>query len=300
VNVLDLSQVRESAALTRARRELPYPIARAARLVQQTTDPKDTYEAVMMAAETTTTILGITAIAWAREYGVVTPALEQVQQAFVTRGASWGHWADAFASLDLPVHQRADDALPGMGDALKKPAKGKPGMASDLKEFNEERNRRAHNSGPRNKVEAAERAAAYFPVLERVLERSSFLAQAPWILVRDTKLRRRENDFLVHASRAMGDHPDFEFVELTTPQALAEEVFYLQTPTRFIDLTPLVVMRQCPTCHQQEVAFADKVDPKKGVVLKTFDRGHLLFDPLLADEARTLVGAIGPEAGQAG
>jgi hypothetical protein len=180
-----------------------------------------------------------------------------------------------------------------MAGALKL-GRGGTGLVADLTQFTEERNLWAHGGGPHNRVEAAERVAVLMPVLERILERSAFLAETPWVLVDDSKLRRREGDFQVQASKAMGDHPDFDYLELITSQPLAEDVFYLLSPHGPIDLTPLVVMRQCPTCHQREVAYADRIDSKHGVALKTFDRGHLLFDATLVEEARHLVLADNP------
>jgi hypothetical protein len=176
--------------------------------------------------------------------------------------------------------------------------KGGAGLEADLKQMVEERNRWAHGGGPRNNLDAAERLHDVLPAFERALDRSRFLAGVPWILTNDSKLRRREGDFQIQASRAMGDHPDFDYMVFTSPQALAEDVFYLRTPDGALDMTPLVVMRPCPTCHQREVAYADRVDAHDGVALKTFDRGHVLFDKSLVGEVRELVhdDGKGPES----
>ena len=53
-------------------------------------------------------------------------------------------------------------------------------------------------------------------------------------------------------------------------------------------MTPLVVMRQCPECHQREVAYADRLDAREGVSFKTFDRGHVMYDSTLVEELRAL------------
>jgi hypothetical protein len=44
------------------------------------------------------------------------------------------------------------------------------------------------------------------------------------------------------------------------------------------------------------VAYADKVDGRDGVALKTFDRGHVLYDVTLVDELQHLVGGHGTTA----
>ena len=283
----ELARVRDSEALTWARGALPYPIARAARSVQLAADSKDAYEAILRAADATTTVLGITATAWARHNGAVTRDLDELQEAFAGRGISQGLWRSVFVSVGRAM-QEHPMALHGMAEAVRS-GRGGTWLKSDLQKLTEERNLWAHGAGPHDRMEAAERLAQFVPLLERALQELAFLAEIPWVLVNDAKLRRRTDDFQVHASKAMGDHPDFDVMEFTVANPVAEDVFYLLTTHGLIDLAPLVVMEQCTTCHQRELAYADKIDDKRGVVLKTFDRGHVIFDPQLVDEIRNLI-----------
>lgn len=87
----------------------------------------------------------------------------------------------------------------------------------------------------------------------------------------------------------MGDHPDFDVMSFYADQPLADDNFYLMTKQEPIDLTPLVVIRPCPTCHQSEVAHADRFDSSKGLMLKTFDRGHVFYDQLLVEEVKEML-----------
>ena len=168
-------------------------------------------------------------------------------------------------------------ALPGMADAVKS-GRGGTWLKSDLQQLTEERNLWAHGAGPRTRVEAAGRVAQFLPLLERAITELGFLAEIPWMLVNDAKLRRRAVDFQVHASKAMGDHPDFDVMEFTVVQAVAEEVFYLLTTHGLIDLHRLVVMEQCADLSSTRTRLRRQIDDKRGVVLKTFDRGHVNFD----------------------
>ncbi|RZU32490.1 hypothetical protein BKA19_2185 [Blastococcus saxobsidens] len=266
--------------------------------MQQSGDLKDAYENVLRAAETLSIVLGIISTIWAREHHVLTPELDQLQRGFA-RGVAWGHWLDVVRSIDRPM-ARHESALPGMADALKL-KKGKTGLEPDLRQLLHERNRWAHGAGPRNNLEASERLGGVAPAFLRAVEAARFMAESPWLLVHDVKLRRREGDFHVQALSAMGDHPDFEHRSFTSPTPLAEDVFYLQSADGALDLTPLVVMRPCPTCHQKEVAYADRLEGKNRVALKTFDRGHVLVDDTLADEVRALVRSEpAPETSEAG
>jgi hypothetical protein len=286
IDALDMATLRDSEALSEARLVMPYPVARAVRAVQHAGDMKDAYEAVLRGSETLTVVMGATATAWARHYGVLTVQLTDLQEAYVRGGVSQGHWQQALASIAAPMAS-SPHPLPGLVDSLKR-GKGGTGLLADLQEMVEERNRWAHGSAPRTNLEAAERLEVVLPKFLDALERARFLADIPWVLTTDVKLRRREGDFQIQASRAMGDHPDFDYFVFSSGQPLAEGIFYLRAPDASIDLTPLVVMRPCPTCHQPEVAYADKVDERRRVVLKTFDRGHILFDQGLEVEVREL------------
>ncbi len=283
------------SVLTASRQTLPYPVARAARAVQLSTDPMDVYRAVLRCAEATCIVLGVTSVAWARHYGVVTKELTALQGAYLDRGVSQGHWLTAARSLERPMSTH-EAAPPRLAEALR-PRKG-GGLLTDLEELLQERNRAAHGAEPHNRLEAADRNHLLVPVLERALMAASFLRNIEWVITRNSQFRRRQGKFEVSAYRAMSDHPDFELVNFITDQPLADDIFYARTPVATIDLTPLIVLRNCPVCRQAEVAHADRLDPKKGVSLKTFDRGHPLFDAALSDEVRTLLG--GPEAAGTG
>ncbi|SOE03497.1 hypothetical protein [Blastococcus haudaquaticus] len=286
IGALDLTRVRNSGILSQARHDLPYPIARAARIVQQAPTMKETYEAVLRAAEAISTVLGISATLWARRYGVTTTELRKLQRAF-QRNVSWGVWTDAARSVQGPMAGHPH-ALPGMAEALRSGKVGTP-LVSDLQDLAKERNRWAHGRGPRNQLEASQRLEEVYPLFERALSNAGFLGGVTWILVNDSKLQRRERDFQIRAAKGMGDHPDFDVMTFTSPTALAEDTFYLLTPDGPMDMTPLVVFRPCPACHQQEVAYAEGLDDRKGVAFKTFDRGHVVYDSSLVEELRHLV-----------
>lgn len=284
----------EDSAFATAREVLPYPVARAARSVQLATDPADAYRALLRCAEATSIVLGITATAWARQHGIVSKELQSLQTAYLERGVSQGHWLAVARSLERPLRQH-DAAIPGMAEGLRA-GKRASGLLADLGELLQERNLAAHGGDPQTRMEAAERALRMRPILARALTAASFLSKCDWIVTRSSRYRRRERDFEVTAARAMSDHPDFEVVSFIVAQPLADDVFYLLTPDGSIDLTPLVVLRQCPQCRQPEVAYADRLDARDGVSLKSFDRGHTLFDPTLVDELRRITS----ESGSAG
>jgi hypothetical protein len=86
----------------------------------------------------------------------------------------------------------------------------------------------------------------------------------------------------------MGDHPEFERIDLDSKLPLADNNFYALAPRGPVDMSPFVVMRYCETCRQPEAFYADRIDPKQGVCLKSFGRGHVIFDPSLNEELGTI------------
>jgi hypothetical protein len=286
LSAVDVSGLQANPTLTDASRLLPYPVARATRQLQLASDAKEAYEATLRVGEILTTVLGIMAAAWAQHQHVRTDALDRLLAAMNGRGVTQGFWLDAAQSIEKPMVD-SGAGLPGLLDALKR-GKGGSGLGVDLRAVVEERNAWAHGSSPRTKAEAGERLAKLLPHVERALGQSLSLAQHNWFYVENIQYQRRDASFLITASKAMGDHPDWDRAGIRSSVAVAVESFYVSTPFGLMDLTPLVVMMQCPTCQQPEVAFVDRLDIKKGVALKSFDRGHPLFDESLVDDVRAL------------
>ena len=127
------------------------------------------------------------------------------------------------------------------------------------------------------------------PLIENALRKTSFLESVPWLLVRDVKFESRRGTFRADLGRAMNDHPDFEAAQMTNAEPLEEGKFYYSTGGRMIEMSPLVVYKYCAKCHRPEMLFADRVDPKKGVSLKSVLRGHQWFDDELAVDMAALL-----------
>jgi hypothetical protein len=295
VGTLDVSTFSSNEHLTEASRVLPYPVARAARRLQLASDAKEAYEAALRTSEVLMTVLGISAAAWAQQRGIRTDALDRLVVDLKGRGVAQGTWLTAAQSIEKPMLE-SNDGLPGMLAALRT-RKREPGLVAELDSAVRERNAWAHGAAPQSKAEAGERLAELFPPLERALVLSMPLAQHEWLFVESAEFQRREQAFLLTGLRAMGAHPDWDRTTLSSSVPVVNQSFYLQAPWGLIDLTPFVVLRHCPTCRQSEVAYADRVDPKKGVSLKTFDRAHAMFDDSLVDDVNSLLAIKGPETG---
>lgn len=272
-------------------RELQFPVARAVRALQLATDSKGQYEALLDVADALSVTLGTTVAAWLRHRGVGQEALGSLHEAYVTKGVSQGGWHQLLGQA-IRVAGDDEEAPPGLRTASQRTKGGT--LLTHLGVLVQERNRWAHGARPRNSAEAVRRVAELQPTLEAALSGSGFLADMPWVLTHSSSYQPLSGEFQVIAFRAMGDHPEFERQNLTSAVPLADDGFFVlgqQTP---IELSPLVVMRYCEKCHQQEVCYADRLDPKLGTALKSFDRGHVIFDPALDEEVQTLIEARCP------
>lgn len=277
----------ESQALTRARRDFPYPVARAARAVQTSQDPLEQYQYLLDLGEALTLALGMLSASWLRQLAPTDPSLETLYRAYLVRGVSQGHWHEVIKAAERMM-AKSDAGVPGFVDGVRS-RKGQPGVVETLKDILAERNRAAHGARPHNRAEAAAQNAELAPIAESTVARSDFLADSPWALVEGVSLRRNDRRWNVRIRRAMGDHPDFDAQTQVLDQPLANDTFYVMVGPEPLDLTPMLVMRYCDQCRQPEVCHADRVDEKAGVSLKSFARGHQVFDRDLVQEVDSLV-----------
>ena len=282
--------IARSRVLKAARESSPYPIARTVRSLQQASDPVDQYQAILDAAEAVSVVLGSLCAAWLSNFRPGCPELQQPQKSF-DRGVTLGTWHSIIRTYAQESGRHAE-VLTGSMEGLRQ-GKGGTGLLADLRILLEERNRWAHGARPHGRPETASRVSELFPHLQDVLERSEFLISSPWILVQASAYRRHERDFAIDGLSAMGDHPEFDRIIFSSKLPLANDTFYAQLEDRALDLTPFVVIRYCHLCRQREVCYADRIDAKRGVSLKSFLSGHVVFDTsLLSEIARIGQGPI--------
>jgi hypothetical protein len=275
-----------SEPLRAARNSLQFPIARAAREVQLASDHREQYDAILRAAEALTVTLAISITAAFRATGDSLTPFSSLRSAYLERGVSLGHWLAVIKAAAKPVAGRAEP-LPGMLEALRL-GKGGTGLVPALDALVEERNRWAHGAGPRNNVEAGTRLGHLGSAIEDALARVAFLRQHPWVLVSSSSYRRGPQQFAITAADIMADHPDFERSYFSSSVPLADGVVYMMTANGAVDLTPFVVMRDCPECQQSELCYADRVYENRGLSLKSFARGHVMYDIDLVPELHNL------------
>ena len=279
------SDFTRSQVLADARQGQAYPIAHTARTVQLAANPRDEYEAVLRAGEAIATCAGVSAAAALRDQVGTIPAFAELQAAFVGRGVAFGHWINVIAALNGVLRSTAEP-IDGLTEAVRPGPKG-TGLVADLSTLAQERNRWAHSGGPRTTSDATSRLETMVPALERALPRVEFLRLSPWVLVRSCALRRGRGDFSIVASDLMTDHPDFGRRDFVSSVPLAENTVYMLTGRGPVDLTPFVVVHDCPECHQTELCHADGLS-REGVILKSFARGHSMWDRELASDVERL------------
>lgn len=275
-----------SQVLSHAQVTLQYPVALAVRKLQLITSQKERYEALLDSAESLILTLGITSAAWLRSEKVGKDELEELQRQCARGGISQGHWQALIRALGTysSDHQFP---LPGAVEGFRK-IKGGLGLQTDLNTLTAERNRSAHGGRPRIDGEASLRLSEFLPVLERALDKARFLADTPWVITQSSSYQRRSGNFDVQSELAMGDHPDFVSHEFTSQFPLANDTFYAIGPKGPIDLTPFAVRRYCDTCHDLEIFYADRLIENKGLLLRSFGRGHVIYDRTLNEEIQSI------------
>lgn len=243
------------------------------------------YQHLLDLGEALTLSVGMLSAGWLRIHAPDSAALQTLHEAFHTGGVSQGHWHEVSAAAAKAMAV-SEAAIPGFVLGIQNQKKDR-GFIESVKPVLEERNRAAHGARPHNRSEAAVRNAELLPALEHAVGRAAFLADTPWVLVEGTSFRRQDHRWNARLRRAMGDHPEFDAVTEVVDFPLANDTFYVMSSTP-LDLTPMLVIRYCSQCRQPEVCYADRVDQRDGVSLKSFARGHQVFDQDLVHEMATL------------
>ncbi|MEV6549564.1 hypothetical protein AB0M57_12760 [Streptomyces sp. NPDC051597] len=289
-------------ALATARATLPHPVARAVRTLQRAHTPKDQYEAVLEAAEILAITLAVTGVSLLRgqidgrvpgddsQRERARQGLCELQKRIVQgHGATFGTWTHWLTHHLAPIADTQPDLVPGLRKALRDDGQV-PGILTDLKALQDERNRASHGDKPRSPQESALRVTECAPRLERALGKAGFLIATPWLLSVSCSYRPSSRTFHVDMQRVTGDHPDFESQSFTWAEPVANDTFYVLSPEGPpLSLAPLVASRLCTQCRQMEVCYASSVDRRTGTpIFKSFDRGHEIAVPELGDEIRAL------------
>lgn len=262
-------------------RDLPFPIARSARALGSTTDPMEQYPRLLDCAETTTVVAGVVATVWLIEQGPVSKKIRDLLDRYRRTGVTFGTWIPLIDQLIEVARSKPSDAFAQtLSSALRDSQ-----FTEHARSLLEERNRSAHGGQPRNKGDAALRLADMEPHLAAMLAALEPLSQFELLLVEGSRYSRRTEQFVVRAARMMGDHPDFRAVDLRVGSPLANETIYMSTPNGFLDLTPFLVYRFCPTCLQPEVLYADRTfSGSREVSLRAFASGHQTRDSGLYED----------------
>ncbi|MFI6943866.1 hypothetical protein ACIBI4_31805 [Streptomyces sp. NPDC050418] len=285
---------------------LPHPLARAVRALQQAHTPKDRYEAMLEAAEILAITLTVTGAAVLRGQidGRVAGSDEQrdrARQALTAlrngfpKSATFGTWTNWLDQHLGPIADTQPDLIRGLRSAVRD-AGEVPGILTDLRALQNERNRTSHGDKPRSPQESAVRTAEFRPLLERALRKADFLCGARWFLTVSCDYRPRPQTFDVVMRRVTGDHPDFESQSFTWNEPVANDTFYVLCPEGPLPLGPLVASLLCDQCKQMEICYASSIDRRTGTAMfKSFTRGHVISAPELTDELRTLPGHRPPD-----
>ncbi|MGW5471524.1 hypothetical protein [Streptomyces chartreusis] len=285
-----------SDILEHARKEFPYPVARAVHELQRAHTRKDQYEALLQAAEVLAITFSVTTAAilqgWDSEQanGVPLPLRDACLSALsdrYRRGAMFGGWTSWLSERLVPLAESHKDLIPGLWDALQDQPDS-PGLVEHLNFLRLERNRPAHFDRPQTQEEAELRAARCGPHLEQALRKAELLRNMPWLAIVSVKYRPKQREFDITAHRVMGDHPDFEPCGFTWTAPVASDALYVLYAGKPVTLSPFAASAFCAQCLRKEICYTQKLTSNKGpATLKSFDRGHEILNTELGEEIRS-------------
>jgi hypothetical protein len=137
----------------------------------------------------------------------------------------------------------------------------------------------------RSEVELRRRLVELEPALAAALELSAFLSDVTLTFVQRSSRQRASMHFSNRGILLMGDNPVFRPAEFNTDEPLIEDSIYLRDRDgQMLDLTPFLIVHECPTCGNLEVFYPNRLTSSTCVMMKSTDTPHEFRDEALAKE----------------
>ncbi|MCY4519142.1 MAG: hypothetical protein OXB99_18075, partial [Acidimicrobiaceae bacterium] len=257
-----------------AKRQLQYPyqIAQLARDFRLSAIIGRPLDAGLLLAEAIVRSLGT--IAAAAMTSAKSEQLASTLKHFPRGGISMGRWLSILRGAQGASALLAYPELDGVHFT-------KHGVGALLNQCVEIRNRRAHASGVKTPAEEDEMLEELKPVLNEILDRSTWLSQYEFLSVESCNYVRARHE--VKARRINGSHPDWEPIVVPVSEPVEPNHLYLDTPTTssLLSLHPFALVKFCPKCKGNELFVLDRIrngdtgvakslkDCEVGVVLST-------------------------------
>ena len=253
----------------------PYATARAARKFKHSMTLAEKHEAVIECAESLILSLGILSLAHAAHAGRNhLPAITQWMNSVRQGGVSLGHWVAAIRAVSADARENGDGAA-GLADAMVTKKRGQ-GLMADLDALVAIRNKIRHGAGPRTRAELEKSLESLEKLVFNSLSSSAFLARSKWVHTDRLRWLPDIGRFQLSGLSLMGDHPDFEPIEIEVDRPLGDNSLYVFTPQGdAVPLSPYCFLIDCPTCLAPELYYPDRLT-NSTALLKSLDRGHEL------------------------
>lgn len=268
----------------RIRSQFPHPIAFRWRTVESCHSDTEGYLQVLDCAEVAacyTACLAVAAVDAA--HGLRIGRLGEIAKQ-VGRGGSgigMGHWVAILREMrdSKKLCAPAEFPFPELLTFLSEAA-----VDEVLQVLSTRRNDQAHRRGPKGAgIEVAfHDARAELLVFLTGLE---FLADYPLWHVENTRRDSRRRATLITYRQLMGDHAlmPLSLAESDDPEIEAGSLYVVGRDQALCLLRPLMVRRECPTCHQEATFYLDKYVPKEdSCTLTSMEHGHSITDPQIA------------------
>lgn len=113
--------------------------------------------------------------------------------------------------------------------------------------------------------------------LSIIVKELAFFTDYPIRQVSDIDVLRGTSKVLIHTLRLVGDHPSLPQEKCEYKEALTKNDLFIQLEEiNWSDLYPYITVQYCPSCKHKEIYFIDKWKENNKLLLKSFERGHVI------------------------
>lgn len=252
----------DGQVLLDAQRTFPFTVASAIRRYRIAShDQRQQYDLILQAAENLIVMSATIALSWCRMHALAPEGVQTWCRRVDQGGLILGIWLGAARDGAIAARNAGVDTL-GLGDAFD-PPRGSARLVTALNKIVDARNVKAHSGAPSAK-EVSERIQTIEPLLAAALRALTPVLDQVLVVTIEQSEKRRGADAARSVARiAMGDNPEFEALELTTPEPLPiHAAFLIQEGHLPLDLTPFLVADECDTCGRSELFHAHKLAGK--------------------------------------
>lgn len=264
----------------RIRLLFPLPLALSWRVMEQTENSRERYDAILQVFQATVDYLAAMLASSLRNEAAEMPIISKLLRAFGTprRGPTLGDWIQLLRQAPPCNLTEALETSPFPElQVLLAENQDNSEWWSAVQEMLNRRNDNAHRRGPQSEREFQEACTGAKERLDFVYSRLAFLARYRLTYVMDCAFDELDGSRSARIKELIGDHAMIPFQEIPCDRELGRGLYFANANGTLTLCSPWMMYSECPKCGQWEVTIPEhgNRDIPSGSIYRSLRTGHL-------------------------